>query len=109
MDGFAILASIISGITLLIVGWLSRKLTKFIREFQEEHKALIESQRDEIKGQIIATHARAKARGYITYEELEYVVDKFSHYENLHGNTYVDWLVSNCEAMELKGDPIPEH
>lgn len=109
MDIFAIAASIISGVTLLIVGWVSRKLSKFIHEFQTEHKALIESQKDEIKGQIIAIHARASERGYITHTELEYVNDKYIHYQNLHGNTYVGSLVDQCDRMEVRGTPIPVH
>ena len=102
-----ILATLISSITLGIVTWFSRKLSKFIHEFQSEHKALVESQRDQIKGQIIVIHSRAKDRGYITHTELEYINDKFPHYENLHGNTYVKALVEQCNKMEIGGDPLP--
>ena len=104
-----ILATLISSITLAIVTWFSRKLSKFIHEFQEEHKALVESQRDEIKGQILAIHARAMERGYITYIELDYVNEKYPHYKNLHGNTYVPDLVKEMNQLPKKGEPVPIH
>lgn len=109
MDFFAILASVISAITLAIVMAVAHRMNKALREFQAEHKALVESQRDQIKGEILRIHANAVARGYITYIELDYINDKFPHYQNLHGNTYVPDLVQSCNKMPIKGDPVPKH
>lgn len=102
------LSAIISTVTLGVVGFVSKKVMDFLREFKAQHAALMESQRNQLKASIVATYERVVARGWITPMELESVNREFDSYKKLGGNHYIHSLVRRMnEEIPVKGEPIP--
>lgn len=102
------LPAIISTVTLGVVGFVSKKVMDFLREFKAQHAALMESQRNQLKASIMATYERVVARGWITPMELESVNREFDSYKKLGGNHYIRSLVRRMnEEIPVKGEPIP--
>ena len=118
--------SIISAICIGALGWFGRSLVGFNKEHGEvmqishetsdkldsllaEHDALMESQRNQIKAQIVSIYQIATSRGYITPMELDTVNRMADSYFALGGNHYIHALVKrmNCD-MPIVGEPIPE-
>lgn len=105
---FQALPAIISAVTLGVVGFVSKRVMDFLREFKAQHAALMESQRNQLKTSIVATYERVVARGWITPMELECVSRDFDSYKKLGGNHYVHSLVRRMnEEIPVKGEPIP--
>lgn len=104
------LPAIISTVTLGVVGFVSKKVMDFLREFKAQHAALTESQRNQLKASIVATYERVVARGWITPMELESVNREFDSYKKLGGNHYIHSLVRRMnEEIPVKGEPIPTY
>lgn len=102
------LPAIISTVTLGVVGFVSKKVMDFLREFKSQHTALMESQRNQLKTTIVATYERVMARGCITPLELECTNRDFDSYKKLGGNHYVHSLIRRMnEEIPAKGEPIP--
>lgn len=100
--------AIISTVTLGVVGFVSKKVMDFLRDFKQQHAALMESQRNQLKTSIVSTYERVVACGWITPMELECVNRDYDSYKKLGGNHYVHSLVRRTnEEIPVKGEPIP--
>lgn len=96
---------VISGISLAVVAWIARQLSKLAKRFG----ALEKSQRNQLKAQIVAVYECSKERGYITPMELETVNRRADSYFDLGGNHYIHAVMKRLnEDMEIKGEEIPE-
>lgn len=105
---FAILSSVLSGITaagmVALFGWVYKKLKSLIEDFKE----LKESQRNQIKSQIVNTAEHCKKQGYITYMQLETFNRLADSYYRLGGNSYIHTVVDRANnELDVTGDPIP--
>ena len=96
--------AVVSAATLGLVGWSARRIGRFIRGFEAEHEALMESQRNQLKGSIVDRFERAEERGYVTQIELESVNRMYDSYKRLGGNHYVKALISKLNQMDVKGE-----
>lgn len=96
--------AIVSGVTLLIVGWTARRISTFIRQFEHEHRTLMEANRNKLKSSIVDRYEHANDRGYITCIELESANRMYDSYKQLGGNHYIKALMSQMNTMEAKGD-----
>lgn len=102
LEGYALAAlpAIISGVTLLLVGWLARQFAAFGRE----HKVLLESQRNQLKASIVALYERAVERGYVTPMELDTANRMADSYFALGGNHYVHAVIARLNETEIRGE-----
>lgn len=105
---FAILTSVLSGITIAgmgaFFGWSYKKFKSLFADFQE----LKESQRNQIKSQIVNTAEHCKKQGYITYMQLETFNRLADSYYKLGGNSYIHTVVDRANnELNVTGDPIP--
>ena len=101
---YAAAPAMVSGVTLLIVGWTARRISTFIKRFDEEHKTLMESNRNQLKASIVDRYENATERGYITCIELETANRMYDSYKQLGGNHYVKALMGQMNSMEARGD-----
>lgn len=107
-----------------IVTLIARRTSRQLKEFQQEHKALLEvkgdfesykqehealivSQRNQLKAQIVEIYERAKERGFITYMELDTLNRLADSYFALGGNHYVHAVVKQANELPLGGEEIP--
>lgn len=112
---FAILTSLLSGLALAAIVGVTRHFNKVVKEFQRRNKEfhaefceLKESQRNQIKAQIIAIYNNAVARSYITHMELETVNRLADSYFILGGNNYIHAVMDKINNdLPVKGEPIP--
>ena len=72
-----------------------------------EHGILMESQRNQLKAQIVRIYERAKERGYITHMELDTMNRLADSYFALGGNHYIHAVVKKANAMPVGGEAIP--
>ena len=100
----AALPAVESGATLLVVSWAAGRAAKFMRGFEGEHRALMESQRNQLKASIVDRYERASERGYVTQIELESANRMYDSYKQLGGNHYVKALVSQMNQMDARGE-----
>lgn len=100
----AALPAVISGATLAVAGWTARRVASFVRGFSAEHAALMESQRNQLKGSIVDRWERAAERGYVTAAELESANRMYDSYRALGGNHYVRALMEKMNSMEARGE-----
>ena len=117
--------SIISAICIGALGYACRSLVGFNKEHSdvmrishetsekldsllEEHETLMESQRNQIKAQIVSVYQIACSRGYITPMELDTVNRMADSYFALGGNHYIHALVAKMNhELPVVGEPIP--
>lgn len=100
----AALPSMISVVTLGFVAHLAEQFKGFVNE----HKLLMETERNDLKSHIVAIYERAKERGYITHMELDTVNRLYDSYKKLGGNSYIEAIVHEMSyAMRKVGMPIP--
>lgn len=104
---FAALPSIICAATLGIVGFVGRKVLAFIKDFKEQHKILMESQRNQLKASVVGTYEGACEKGFISPMDLETVNREYDSYKALGGNHYVHALIRHMNEMEIRGQEIP--
>lgn len=103
------LPAIISTVTLGVVGFVSKKVMDFLREFKQQHATLMESQRNQLKTSIVSTYTECRTLNRIAPMELECVNRDFDSYKKLGGNHYVHSLVKRMnEEMDVVGEPVPE-
>lgn len=96
--------SILSAITLGVLGYALKRLKKFL----EEHKLLMDTERNDIKAQIVAIYEQAKGRGYITHMEIETLNRLYDSYIALGGNSYIEALMYDANHnIPITGTPIP--
>ena len=104
----AALPGIVSGATLAIVTWMARAVMRELKAFREEHRLLVEAERNDLKAHIVAVHERATERGYITPMELESTNRMADSYFALGGNHYVHAVMSRLNGqMPVHGEEIP--
>lgn len=96
--------AIVSAVTLGIAGYVAKRVMAFIRRFEVEHRALMESQRNQLKGSIVDRFERAEERGYVTQIELESVNRMYDSYKELGGNHYIKALISQLNQMDVRGE-----
>lgn len=107
---FEALPAIIAAVTLGLLGWISQKVFEFIKAFKAEHAILLESQRNQLKAQIVQIYETAKARGYISHMELDTLNRLTDSYFALGGNHYIHEVVKKANALPVGGEEIPaEH
>lgn len=105
--------------------WIARSTAKQLKEFRTEHtellkikeefeayrkerEAMITSQRNQLKAQIVEIYERAKDRGYITYMELDTLNRLADSYFALGGNHYIHAVVKKANNnMPVGGEEIP--
>lgn len=105
----AAVPAIISAVTLGVVGFVSKKVMDFLREFSKQHAALMESQRNQLKTSIVATYKESRAANKIAPMTLDCVNRDFDSYKALGGNHYVHALVKRMnEEIPVIGESIPE-
>ena len=101
--------AIVSAATLALVGWTVRRVGSFIKRFEVEHKTLMDSQRNQLKGSIVDRFERAEERGYVTQIELESANRMYDSYKQLGGNHYVKALIARMNQMDVRGElPLAE-
>lgn len=104
-----IIATVISGLMLTSFGFIARRIMRKFNSILSEFKELKESQRNQIKSQIVARYEYSKREGYITYLELETTNRLADSYFALGGNNYVHALMGKINSeVEVRGEPIPE-
>lgn len=102
------LPTIISAVTLGIVGFVAKRVIEFMRVFKSQHEVLLESQRNQLKASIVGTYEECVERGHITPMELETVNREFDSYKALGGNHYVHSLIRRLdEEVPVCGEPLP--
>lgn len=104
---FAILTSVLSGVVIAIITVSVRKLMKVLNGFRSEFTELKESQRNQIKAQIVQMYQIANYRGYITHMELETVNRLADSYFALGGNNYIHAIMDRLNNMSIRGESIP--
>lgn len=86
-----------------------RQIELQIEELKKYQKTFNDSQRTQIKWQIVDIYQQANAQKYITPLELDVVNKLFENYVELNGNTYVDAIVQKCnKTLPIQGEAIPE-
>ena len=99
------LPAIISGVSLAIVSWIAKKMASLAGDFN----TLKESQRNQLKADIVALYERTKFRGSITPMELDSVNRLADSYFALGGNHYVHAIIKHMnEDTDIRGESIPE-
>lgn len=94
-------------ISVVTLGFVAH-IAKQFKEFIEEHKLLLETERNDLKSHIVSTYERAKERGYITHFELDAVNRLSESYKKLGGNSYIKAIVHEMNYdMDKLGMPIP--
>lgn len=114
---FAILTSVLSGLALSAIIGVTRHFNKIVKDFQQRNKEfhdefseLKESQRNQIKAQIVSTYNNAVARGFITHMELETANRLADSYFALGGNNYIHAVMSKLnKEIPVSGEQIPSH
>lgn len=105
MEVFAsAMPAIVSAVTLGVAGYVAKRVMSFMRRFEVEHRALMESQRNQLKGSIVDRFERAEERGYVTQIELESVNRMYDSYKELGGNHYIKALISQLNQMDVRGE-----
>lgn len=104
---FAALPGIIATATLGLLGVISNKISKFIKGFKEEHAVLMESQRNQLKAQIVDVYEKAKKAGGISHMELDTVNRLSDSYFALGGNHYIHGVIKKINALPVGGEEIP--
>lgn len=112
---FAILTSLLSGLALAAIVGVTRHFNKVVKEFQKRNKEfhaefneLKESQRNQIKAQIVSIYNTAMAKGYITHMELEIANRLADSYFKLGGNNYIHAVLDKLNnEIPVRGEPIP--
>lgn len=114
------LPSVISAILLGVTAKIAKSLRGFSEEHSQlmsmketieamaaEHKALTDSQRNQLKSQIVAIYLGAKARGYITPVELDTLNRLADSYFELGGNHYIHTIVKRANhELQIVGETI---
>ena len=99
----AALPSVVSALILGIVGWTAKKLSSLSRRFE----ILEESQRNQIKSQIVSVYEATVDRGYITPMQLDCVNRLNDSYNGLNGNTYIGAIVHRMNYdTKVKGEEV---
>lgn len=76
-------------------------------EYFKEHKILMDSQRNQIKADIVCIYEKATERGYITPMELDTLNRMADSYFDLGGNHYIHVIVKRANEMPIKGEQLP--
>lgn len=114
------LPSVISAILLGVTAKIAKSLRGFSEEHSQlmsmketieamaaEHKALTDSQRNQLKSQIVAIYLGAKVRGYITPVELDTLNRLADSYFELGGNHYIHTIVKRANhELQIVGETI---
>lgn len=99
------LPAIISAVTLGLVSWIVRKVSRLMKDFV----TLKDGQRNQLKADIVEKYERAKERGFITPMELDTANRVADSYFDLGGNHYVHAIIAHLNNdMEIKGESIPD-
>lgn len=98
-----ILPSLLSAACIAAVTWFAKTMQGFANRWG----VLEESQRNQIKMQIVEIYERAMEQGYITHMQLDCMLRLYTSYKALHGNTYIDWIVERAKELPLVGEPLP--
>lgn len=107
---FAVITSVLSGAAVAAIIGASRYFNKVIKDFRSEFNELKESQRNQIKAQIIAIYNNAINRGFITHMELETANRLADSYFALGGNNYIHAVMDKLNnEIPVRGEPIPIH
>lgn len=104
MDALALAAlpSMISGVGVALMALVSKRLTRMVRETREDWAILKESQRNQLKNQIVVRAQEAEERGWITPYGLESVMRMADSYYGLGGNSYIHAVVKRLDAVPVK-------
>lgn len=106
MDAVALLASavpsLISAVGVALITLVSKRLTRMVRDTQEDWAILKESQRNQLKNQIVVRAEAAQERGSITPHELESVMRMADSYYGLGGNSYIHSVIKRLDAIPVK-------
>lgn len=100
----AAVPAVVSAATLGIAGCAARRIAAFMRVFEAEHRALVDSQRNMLKGAIVDRFERAEERGFVTQIELESANRMYDSYRQLGGNHYVKALIGQMNRMDVRGE-----
>lgn len=114
------LPSVISAVLLAVTARIAKSLKGFseehsqlmsmketIEEMAAEHKALTDSQRNQLKSQIVGIYLAAKTRGYITPVELDTLNRLADSYFELGGNHYIHTIVRRANhELQIVGESI---
>ena len=103
MEGYALAAlpAIISAVTLGLVSWIVRKVSRLMKDFA----TLKDSQRNQLKAAIVDKYERAVYRGFVTPYELDAANRMADSYFELGGNHYIHAIIARLnDEMPLGGD-----
>lgn len=130
---FHILTTVACSLIVALVTWAITKATTKAKNFTDEHHELIEiknefkelmeqhvilmeSQRNQLKAQIVEIYERAKARKddpnwgkswCISFMELDTLNRLADSYFALEGNHYIHSIVKKANEMDVGGEEIP--
>ena len=109
-----IATSILSGVSVAALLAVTKHFNSVIKDFRKrnhdfhnEFNELKESQRNQIKAQIVQLYSTCVARGHITFMELETVNRLADSYFKLGGNNYIHALMDKLNDMPVKGEHLP--
>lgn len=103
---FKALPAIISAACLGVASWTAAGVRNVLRDY----KTLKESQRNQLKADIVAMYERVSERGWITPMSLDTVNRMADSYFELGGNHYVHALMDRMNnEMEVRGAPVPKN
>ena len=109
MDVYAVLSSIISGISVAAILALTRYLRAQLNIMHADFYALKESQRNQLKSSIVRTYEEADKQGFILATELETMNRRYDSYKQLNGNSYIGALMDRANhQIEVHGE-LPPH
>lgn len=98
------LPAIISAVCLGLMSWVAVKVSNTLKELS----VLKESQRNQLKADIVAMYEKVTERGWITPMSLDTVNRMADSYFALGGNHYIHALVEHMNHdMEVIGKPVP--
>ena len=103
-----IVTAVFSAIAATSITCFCRWLYKLVKSLMAQFEELKESQRNQIKDQIVNKYEYSKKRGYITYMELETLNRLADSYAKLGGNSYLAAIVERSnKEIETRGESIP--
>lgn len=98
----AAMPSLISAVSVALITVVSKRLTRMVRDTQADWAILKESQRNQLKNQIVVRVEAAQERGSITPYDLESVMRMAESYYGLGGNSYIHSVIKRLEAIPVK-------
>lgn len=100
----AALPSVVSGISVAVITLVGRRVTKLADDTRQDWTVLKESQRNQLKSQIVVRYQEAQERGFIRPWDLESITRMAESYYRLGGNSYIHSIMDRLDKLPIKED-----